>query len=572
MTELNLGGYPARKCPRVVHNENMPDKPEPADPPAQLLQLFDAGRAFESDVIESLRDVLGSRGTFLTEADGSWTANVDATMAAMRHGDEVIVGGRLPSVMGRAGAPDVLVRTDTDPSSPVYVPVDIKNHHTTKEAKRGTLPHSSLSQPTSRESSPGRSNRGSHWRNDVMQLAHYTRMLQDLGFHPGDDWLWGGIIGTETSDDQGERWYGITWYDLTQPGEKTFSTSDESGRRMRTPLERYDHEFAFRLKVAKAARDGQELVRPIGTDECFTCVWASYCEQIVGPDDAGFALSHGRLRTREWQYLASRGVTTLQDLASLEVDADLLAGFVRHADTRQGPGKATEALHAAITKARMTVADVDIEPVGDTWPVVPTADVEVDFDIEWDRAGRIYQYGFRVRQGTDDITATYDPVVSFEPLDDDGAAALATEAADKLAALISDAEQDGFSLTIYHWTHPEVSKTGKFDDLASLLAGRTLDLQGWVQKEFVARSSFSLKDVAPIFDFQWGVDDAGGFASMDQIEHARRSGPEAEAARAWCLTYNEADVAAQAAIRDGLRLKAQQSHEAKGDFGGVTLA
>lgn len=39
MTGLNLGGYPARKCPRVVHNENMPDKPEPAETPAQLLQL-----------------------------------------------------------------------------------------------------------------------------------------------------------------------------------------------------------------------------------------------------------------------------------------------------------------------------------------------------------------------------------------------------------------------------------------------------------------------------------------------------------------------------------------------------
>lgn len=559
MTGLNLGGYPARKCPRVIHNENMPDKPEPAETPAQLLQLFDEGRAFEAAVTQSLRDALGPRGTFLTEADRSWTANVGTTMAAMRHGDEVIVGGRLPSVMGRSGAPDVLVRTDTGPSSPKYVPVDIKNHHTTKEAKRGTLPRSSLSKPTSRESSPGRSNRGNHWRNDVMQLAHYTRMLQDLGFHPGDDWLWGGIIGTDTVGDKNGRRHGITWYDLTQPGEKTFSSSDPSGRRMRTPLERYDHEFAFRLKVANAARAGQELVRPIGTDECFTCVWASYCEQIVGPDDAGFALSHGRLKTREWQYLASHGVTTLQDLATLEVDPEFLAGFVRHADTRQGPGKATEALHAAITKARMTLEDVDIEPISGTWPVVPTAAVEVDFDIEWDRAGRIYQYGFRVRQGTDDTTATYDPVVSFEALDDDGAAALASQAADKLGALIDAAKQDGSTLTVFHWSHPEISKTRQYERLDSLLAGRTLDLMAWIESEFVARKSYSIKDVAPIFDFQWGVDDAGGFGSMDQIDHARGTGPEADAARTWCLTYNKDDVAAQAAIRDGLRAMAQAS-------------
>ncbi|YAL83338.1 hypothetical protein ACMYYO_00625 [Dermacoccaceae bacterium W4C1] len=49
------------------------------------------------------------------------------------------------------------------------------------------------------------------------------------------------------------------------------------------------------------------------------------------------------------------------------------------------------------------------------------------------------------------------------------------------------------------------------------------------------------------------MEDAGGFASMDKIEQARGSGDEAAAARTWCLDYNESDVAAQAAIRDGLR-------------------
>lgn len=86
-----------------------------------------------------------------------------------------------------------------------------------------------------------------------------------------------------------------------------------------------------------------------------------------------------------------------------------------------------------------------------------------------------------------------------------------------------------------------------------MLEGRTLNLLAWVSGEFVARKSFTIKDVAPIFGFEWGVDDAGGFSSMDKIEHARRTGPDADAARRWCLDYNAADVVAQAAVREGLR-------------------
>lgn len=555
VTDLVLGGYPAKMCPRVVHNENALGDLTPAPTSAHLQTLFDEGRAFEAEVTKVLRDALGGRGTFLTD-NRSWSANIDATMTAMRRGDEVIVGGRLPKTQGRSGAPDLLVRVASG-SQPTYVPVDIKNHRTTVTTKRKELTFSALSTPMEWRRTTEFCNRGGHWRDDAMQLAHYTRMLQDIGFHPGDDWLRGGIIGTDSYDDMSQYPYGITWYDLTEPGERTYSASAQSGRTLRTPLERYDHEFGFRIKVAEAAREGRELVRPIGTDECFECVWADHCEQAVGPDDAGFALAHGRLRTREWQYLASRGVTTLADLASLNVNAELLAGFTHHAASRQGAGSAEKALRAAISKADLTIRGVDIEPSGDsgTWPAVPTADIEIDFDIEWDRDNRIYQYGLRIRRGIDDSTARYDPVVSFEPLDEASEDALADETADKLTRLIADSERDGASVTIFHWSPVEVSRTRRFERLASVLDGRTFDLHAWVSTRFVTRKSFSIKDVAPIFGFEWGVDDAGGFSSMDKIDLARGTGSEAEGARTWCLAYNESDVAAQAAIRDGIRTR-----------------
>lgn len=552
MSEVFLGGYPAKRCPRVVHNENAPGAVLQELPvPGHLQILFDEGRAFQDEVVEVLRDALDGGGTFI-DTDQSWKATIDATMTAMRRGDAVIAGGRLPDVAARRGAPDLLVRAGTEAA---YLPVDIKHHHTLSGSKTKDLTFSPIDAPMRWESATGVCNRGNHRRDDVMQLAHYTRMLQDLGFHPGDEWLYGGILGTDSYDGLTPHGCGITWYDLTEAGERTFSMSAATGRKMRTPLERYDHEFDFRVEVAQAARDGRELVRPIGTDECFDCVWAQQCATVVGPDDAGFALRHGRLRTREWQYLASRGVNTLADLAALEVDAGLLDGFVHSAASRQGAVAAEKALRAAVTKAGLTLRGVDIEPIDEagTWPRVPTADVEIDFDIEWDRAGRIYQYGLRVRHGTDETTARYEPVVSFESLDEIGEAALAEQAADRFEELISDAERRGRRLMIFHWSAVEVSRTRCFPRLAALLEGRTVDLHAWASTEFVARKSFSIKDVAPIFGFEWGVDDAGGFSSMDKIEHARGSGPEGAAARRWCLDYNASDVAAQAAIRDGLR-------------------
>ena len=69
---------------------------------------------------------------------------------------------------------------------------------------------------------------------------------------------------------------GIVWYDLAAPGETTFSASAEKGRADRSPMERYDHEFGFRLTVAQTARDGGALVRPYRPVECDGCPGATY--------------------------------------------------------------------------------------------------------------------------------------------------------------------------------------------------------------------------------------------------------------------------------------------------------
>lgn len=550
---LRLGGYPAKRCPRVTHNDNDPSAPPPLQISDDLRRLFDEGIAFEAEINARLAAVLGDVAVLLEETEGEWGANVAATLAEMDRGTAVIVNGRLPSVDGRVGAPDVLVRVEGG-----YLPVDIKHHSTFGSQKRRTLTYSRLSRPADRLEAAGWSGDGGHRGEDCLQLAHYTRMLQALGRHPvsADDHdapLWGGIIGTSDFTNLTGDEFGITWYDLAAPYEKTYSATGVGNRKVRSPVERYDHEFAFRVDVARAAREGRELVVPIGTAECWDCAWQEHCADIAGEDDPSFAFTVGRLDAREWLFLREHGGDTIDGLASLDADA-LLDEFAKHAVNKR---QVVDRLRGAIERARMIRDGIDIEPIDD-WPVIPCADVEIDFDIEWDTEGRIYQWGIRVREAQDESTAKYLPdLVSFEPLDDAAEELLANKAAAVLETVVQDAENAGKTVTAYHWHHVEVSRTRRFDAVAAVLEGRTFDLLKWVQRHFRVRGSYSIKDVATCFGFAWGVDDAGGFTSMQRIEEARSGDASADAARRWCLEYNEADVAAQAAIRDGLSRRSE---------------
>lgn len=544
--DITLGGYPAKWCPRRTHNDHSPNSPEPLDTSPELQKLFDVGNEFEAAATEALRDALGDRMVVIADHHDQWEDAIETTLDALTSGVEVIVNGRLPKVGNRAGAPDVLVRADAG-----YLPVDIKGHGLLQVRKRSSLVHSTLADPTSHRSTAGFAG-AKHRPENTLQLAHYTRMLEELGYDPGGR-RWGGIIGTDDHTVLVGDIHGIVWYDLDEPVETTYSASSPTRRAKRSPMERYDHEFAFRLTVAEAARRGEELVRPVGIDECTRCKWVEYCTSIASPDDPSFAIVSPQLDAREWLFLASHGGDTTAGLAALDAGT-LVEEFRAHAVGRQNP---EQRLRTVIDQARMTRDGIDIEPLDPTekWPEPPSADVEIDFDIEWDREGRVYQWGIRIRDGQDEATSRYEPIVSFDPLDNASNAALADEFAALLRTVLTEADVDGRSVAIFHWTAAETSRAKPFPELHELLEDRTVDLHQWVRDNFRVRGSYSIKNVAPMFGFEWGVDEPGGFGSMDKIEQARLPGAEGDAAREWCLTYNESDVAAQAAIRDGIRAR-----------------
>ncbi|WP_125078984.1 ribonuclease H-like domain-containing protein [Mycobacterium sp. P7213] len=547
MAPVTLGGYPAKRCARVTHNEFAPGIAEPAPPSPDLEALRSAGIEFEEAVLEELRSrYAGSDRLLLLDAEIGATERQRRTVAAMTAGVEVIAGGALPDVNGRRGLPDVLVRHQDG-----YLPVDIKNHRTLAPAKRAEVEISTLSQPDRRLTYSGHTDHGARWRDDVMQLAHYTRMLQELGFHCGVSR--GGIIGSSDLTALHGESLGITWYDLDAENIITFSASDPSHRRSRSALQRYDHEFGFRVEVARAAAAGRELVRPYRIADCGTCVWFDCCAEAVGDDDASFAIETGHLTIREWQYLYQHcgdgAKLSVAQLAAVDVDAHLEAFRVQSVGTKMPRDR----LANAVRRARMSCSGTDFEAHAPGSATVPSADIEVDFDIEWDDQGRIYQWGLRIRDGQDDSTARYQPVVSFDPLDEAAEAALAAEFGSRMQQLRGHAAREGKSLQVFHWHHPEVSSTRRFAEVQQALDGLTYDLRKWFDATFFARTSSSIKQVAGFFGFHWEVDDPGGLASQGAIETARGSGPQADAARQWCLSYNECDVAAQAAIRDGLR-------------------
>lgn len=333
-----------------------------------------------------------------------------------------------------------------------------------------------------------------------------------MGFHPDAGTNLGGIIGTSDCTALIDEDLGITWYDLDAATIETYSATAAGHRKKRSALQRYDHEFGFRITVAETALAGGESVRPYRITECDSCEWVEYRTAVAGPDDTSFAIEAGHLTARVWQYLYQHcGRNATLSVAQLAA-VDPAAHVDPFREQSVGTRKPDSRLADAVKRAQL-----------------------------------------RVRDGQDDTTARYQPVVSFGPLDEAAEEALAETFAARIPDLRCQADREGKSLQVFHWHHPEHSRTRKFAAVAAALDGITFDLLKWFNAEYFARTSSSIKEVAAIFGFGWAVDDPGGLAAQGMIDAARGSGPDTEAARQWCLRYNECDVTAQAVIRDALR-------------------
>jgi predicted RecB family nuclease len=583
------GGYVAKQCPVRAQNDTL-EPVLPLPPDAFTERLFENGRAFEAEVTAELLR-LHPRAATIT-ADGP-VALEEATLAAMKAGSSPILGARLPPDMAarRVGRPDLLVAAGEG-----YWPVDIKWHQVLEPATgKSSAPPGVWSAigTLGRDAAIHDQNYAGRKReSDLLQLAHYQRMLERIGMHAAEG-RWGGIIGTERV---------VVWYDLDAPIWRTPSATQPT--RLRSTMERYDFEFAFRLDVVAVAvqhaRDPSIdlLTVPVKIAECGSCPWWDYCRPQLEKPPGDVSLLP-RIGWAQWKIHREHGVTNRAELAALDPrTARLVAGGIDVASLMAAApdvdladvvrGKASSLLAA---EGMATVADLGMlctrtasysdvgmgvlpthidlaraalgpEPAyrkrGVSEVLVPRADVEVDVDMENTELG-CYMWGVYVTERLNfGLTQSgYRAFVTWEPLTPELEAENSLEFWRWLMTLREGCHGAGLTFAAYCYnagaenTYLRRLAIGEATIAAEITSfissAEWVDMLKEWDSQLITGESSGLKKTAPLTGFQWGVDDAGGGESM--IKHDL-AGQGDNAAREWLLTYNRGDVEATFSIRE----------------------
>lgn len=543
MRPILLDSRAAAGCAHRVALDHDPTLHADKAPPTLVEQRrMEEGRDFENDVVATLRARLGRKMVDLRDI-----RDPDETLDAMDRRVTVIVGGQLPDdhAGGRTGIPDLLIHVGDGK----YLPGDIKWHRVAAPA--GKRPKQAL---VSLPAAPGDiyselslKPLGKTLWPDLAQLAHYTRMLQATGHHPGDRLL-AALIGRPLADGEDHI---LVWYDLAESlGVNTEPVDNPEA----SIIDAYDARHALRVDIAA----GRATSQPARSSLCDTCRWLAVCTDRAG-DDASWALRRDAIKPRDWDALRRAGIVTVADLARVDAtDPRWVSAFVPYSSATS-PSKALEMLDDAAQRAEMITTGQTLRRTT-TGPIdVPVADVEVDIDLEWDVDNHVYLWAGTVRRGPTRVEGEQGPYVHFShfgPMTRAVERELAEAFTDWLDRVIAKAESRGHSITVFHYAHPERTNLARvLGPDADTYLEHFVDLYDVVRENFTGAWGLSIKQVAPHFGFQWRDDDPGGLQSQDWLLMAQETTEprvREELARR-ILAYNEDDVRAQAAIRDGMR-------------------
>ncbi|MEZ5087094.1 MAG: TM0106 family RecB-like putative nuclease [Tessaracoccus sp.] len=546
-----LDAYAARSCPVKTHNAFDPFVEQPAVPDDESLrESFQGGRAYRELVLDRL-----AAGDSAVDLRAMEPRQGEAeTLRALAQGARVVVAPRLPrdAVGGRSGQPDALVRdADSPDAHPGYWPLKVKPYRVTEKETGSTQLLSSPVDDIGRRSTlPGLRFRA--YREGVLlELAHYWRMLESLGYAAAAPW--GCVVGQSRNAEADPRG---TWLLLTTKFLRTFSRT--AGYKLRSALERYDHEFKFRLHVAESAsqrRPGDTsppVVRPIRVKECEWCPWWQVCLPKMDRDDLSLRISKAPLDVRELQTLAGLGIHTVSHLAAADVE-EILPHYLPLTTHRD---RSEQRLRQAARRARMLADNVALERIS-TEPIgVPRAPVEVDLDIETSEEGLVYLWGalvsFRGEQ------PRYVQFSRFEPLGPAEELSLAEEFAAWFAELCAEHPD----VLVYHYSDYETvhlrrlasrSSRPALQETVDLIPDHFVDLFRFTRENFVGVDGLGLKVVATEgAGFRWRDEEPGGLASIMWFTQAVTDEDPTvrEAARVRVLQYNEDDVRATLALRE----------------------
>jgi predicted RecB family nuclease len=511
------GGYVAKQCPVRAQNDEL--QPGERLPPTPMLERrFARGRQFEDDVINDLKAV---RPDALTIEAPDAAAVEAATTDAMARGTPIILNGRLPADLAgrRAGKPDLIVAAHAGG----YRAVDIKHHMALDDGVNAAL-CSPLDALIFESAQPDPAKTYRKHKGDLLQLAHYQRMLEAAGLAASDG-RFGGIIGVERR---------VVWHDLDAPIWRTPSSTGK--QKLRSTMEIYDFEFDFRLDIIATAQAHEELlVVPVRISECEECPWWGYCRPLLEQGSGDVSLIP-RVGWREWKTYHEHGVTDRSALAAL--DPATAAGYPKalpeHID------RARAALGGAPVYRRRGVASVS----------APRADVEVDVDMENIEEG-VYLWGTL-------LNGEYHPFVTWEATREARVENFLT-----FWRWLMDVRSESRTFRAYCYNASAEGRffrslgreAGVIDEVEAFIASdEWVDLLRVFDAQLITGGSSGLKVVAPLAGFAWSVDDAGGGEAMIRYDAAVGAPTEAEReeARRWLLAYNRDDVLATRALRDWL--------------------
>lgn len=539
-----LDPYSARSCPVKIFNAFDPTQPE--KPPVTFGDLETASQEFRDTIFMRLAKIPGA-------VDLSEEGDVASTAAAVAEGAAIVLRPRLPrdSVMLRTGSTDALIR-DPDTTKIGYWPLKIKPYRIAEGQIGGSdLLCAPIDHPTDFDLFHNRRYR-TYREGALLELAHTWRMLETAG------WAAQRPLAAVIGEDPSLTEQLVVWVDLSRRFLRAFSRTH--GYRHRSPLNRYDHEYRFRLHVLHSAQartgvdDPAPVVRPIRIKECEFCQWWESCRKRMDDDDLSLKLTKTPFDVRELEALSRLGVHTITELADADIE-QLLPDFLeltKHRDRSEL--RLRQAQHRANMISRGVVLErTSTEPIG-----VPRSLVEIDFDIETSVEGRVYLWGCLV-SGLDDAPR-YVSFARFARLTNAEEEELAVEFASWLLAFLAQHP----AALIYHYSDYETVHLRRLADRANhpvlhrvveVIEDRFVDLYRYVRANFIGVEGLGLKVVATRgANFAWRDDDPGGLQSQawfaDSIDLP--SERQRAAARLRVLEYNEDDVRATLEVRSWL--------------------
>lgn len=565
-----LDSYAARSCPMKTVNAFNPTL-TPPDVTFPVPHFFHDPDEVETEVFGRILAAPGLKIVDLRATRGQPSADQEAaTLAALAAGVDLIVGGLLPRdyTGHRSGRPSLLLRV----AEGGYVPVQVKFHKVLGPAPVGPdQTYSTLDDPHTVHRWPGKTFRWKQRIKAALQVAHTWRLLQATGFAAAKPVV--GVIGTErvsVPHDPANRAQQpiIVWLDLeaatVPPNPATVPNPEEAD--LISTLERYDYEHARRVELAARARNGANPPTPIVNRECSFCVWQDYCASQLDDDDLSLRINKAPLDVHEVRVLRELGISTVADLADVNLDA-VLDKYLPRVSHRSG---GEERLRLAHRRARLINEGVALERQTEGPLPVPSAGLEIDLDIETSAEDRVYLWGFEV-DDRDRGERYYKHFSSFAELDAASERKLAVDAWEWLRDLVA-----GREALVYHYSdyevvrlrrlvtgchrHPdEYGVKGRRDVLTWITdyaASNFVDLFGLVRANFFGANGLGLKVVATaVTEFEWRDEDPSGLNSQrwfDEAVHAT----DVEArdhARVRVLEYNEDDVCATWHLRHWLR-------------------